>query len=307
MEESRIIIKPVVAQQFEHSMKHGRIFFLSAPCGFGKTVVAEELLRGRKVRRMQAEKPDFERAETDPDWKILLVDDLQLMQEEEQQRLCELIRKKTERRFVLLSRGVPPGCLLAFGYTVLMTVVDADGLLFDREDIRTLFRNRQVEVTDSEISAILKKSIGYPMGVELTAQLMAGGRSFTPGLVAQAYREVFRYFEAAVYRRFDLPIRRLLLEMAPFDRFDMAILTWGSCWSGCRVIRPCCAMTASPGFISGRSSGNSCCGRWSGNTRRSSAVPSIAAAACTMNCGMIIPTRWSATPAVESIPGCRTF
>ena len=94
MGESRIIIKPVVAQQFEHSMKHGRIFFLSAPCGFGKTVVAEELLRGRKVRRMQAEKPDFERAETDPDWKILLVDDLQLMQEEEQQRLCELIRKK---------------------------------------------------------------------------------------------------------------------------------------------------------------------------------------------------------------------
>ena len=84
MEESRIIIKPVVAQQFEHSMKHGRIFFLSAPCGFGKTVVAEELLRGRKIRRMQAEKPDFERAETDPDWKILLVDDLQLMQEEEQ-------------------------------------------------------------------------------------------------------------------------------------------------------------------------------------------------------------------------------
>ena len=41
---------------------------------------------GRTIRRMQAEKPDFERAETDPDWKILLVDDLQLMQEEEQQR-----------------------------------------------------------------------------------------------------------------------------------------------------------------------------------------------------------------------------
>lgn len=277
-------------------------------------MVAEELIRGRKIRRMQAEKPDFERAETDPDWKILLVDDLQLMQEEEQQRLCELIRKNTERRFVLLSRGVPPGCLLAFGYTGLMTVVDADGLLFDREDIRTLFRNRQVEVTDSEISAILKKSIGYPMGVELTAQLMAGGRSFTPGLVAQAYREVFRYFEAAVYRRFDLPIRRLLLEMAPFDRFDMEmarmvsgnphvgeLLEWLQ--SHTTMLR----YDGIAGFISGRSSGNFCCGRWSGNTRRSSAVPSIAAAACTMNCGMIIPTRWSATPAVESIPGCRTF
>ena len=38
------------------------------------------------------------------------------MQEEagQQQALCELIRSNPERHFVLLSRGVPPGCLTAF-------------------------------------------------------------------------------------------------------------------------------------------------------------------------------------------------
>ncbi len=221
MEESRIVIKPTVALQFENSMKQGRIFFLSAPCGFGKTAVAEELLKNRKVRRMQAEKPEFEAIENDKNWEILLIDDFHLMQEENQKKLCERIRKDTERRFVLLSRGVVPGCLMAFGYTGLMTVVDADALLFDREDIRELFRRHKVEMTDTEVSDILKKSIGYPLGVELTARLLAGGRPYGPGLVTQAYREVFRYFEAAVYRPFDLPVRRFLLEMAPFERFDM--------------------------------------------------------------------------------------
>ena len=40
---------------------------------------------------------------------------------------------------VLLSRGVPPGCLMAFQYAGLMTVLEPDALLFDRDDIRALF------------------------------------------------------------------------------------------------------------------------------------------------------------------------
>ena len=41
------------------------------------------------------------------------------------------------------------------------------------------------------------------------------------GLPPFSYREVFSYFEDAIYRRFDLPVRRFLLELAPFERFDL--------------------------------------------------------------------------------------
>lgn len=42
------IIKPVIADKFNKFIKNGRIFFLSAPCGFGKTVLADALLQGKK-------------------------------------------------------------------------------------------------------------------------------------------------------------------------------------------------------------------------------------------------------------------
>ena len=50
--------------------------------------------------------------------------------------LCELICSGSDRRFVLLSRGAPPGCPIVFRYTGLMTVLGVDDLLFDREDAR---------------------------------------------------------------------------------------------------------------------------------------------------------------------------
>ncbi len=225
-----IIIKPSIAAQFQRFLQQERILFFSAPCGFGKTALAEALLDSMpgnsmdryRIRRLNAGAADFAIPSAAEDWDILLIDDLQLLQEERDlQTLCELIRTGAERRFVLLSRGVPPGSLMAFQYAGLMTVLEAEDLLFDQNDIRVLLQNCGITTTDNELAAIRQESIGYPLGVNIIARYMSGGRPFSKEIVAKGYREVFSYFEAAVYRRFDLPMRRFLLELAPFEQFDL--------------------------------------------------------------------------------------
>lgn len=224
MSDTYIHVKPAIEVQFQKCMERGRVLFFSAPCGFGKTVTAEKLIRqtGEKYRSVSGDRVPFEQLIEDPNWKILFVDDLQMMQEEKDlQALCSLIRENPDRRFILASRGLPPGCLMAFQYTGLMSVLHADVLLFDREDIRKLFQEWEVPVTDSELSGVAKESIGHPLGVVITIRHMAEGQTFGPELVAGAFREVFRYFETAIYKRFDLNIRRFLLELAPFEQFDL--------------------------------------------------------------------------------------
>ena len=224
MSDTYIHVKPAIEVQFQKCMERGRVLFFSAPCGFGKTVTAEKLIRqtGKKYRGVSGDRVLFEQLIEDPNWEILFVDDLQMMQEEKDlQALCSLIRENPDRRFILASRGLPPGCLMAFQYTGLMSVLHADVLLFDREDIRKLFQEWEVPVTDSELSGVTKESIGHPLGVVITIRHMAEGQTFGPELVAGAFREVFRYFETAIYKRFDLNIRRFLLELAPFEQFDL--------------------------------------------------------------------------------------
>ena len=217
-----IIIKPSVQQRFDGFLRQGRVLFFSAPCGFGKSAAADALLSGRDVLRLDAGTADFSLAALKDGWSILLIDNFQQMREEQDgQTLCELIRADPARRFILISRGTPPGYLTAFQYTGLMTTLEADDLLFDREDIRRFFATSGVPVTDGEISGILRESIGYPLGVAVTVRCMSGGKPFSPEIVARAFREVFTYFEDAIYRRFDLPVRRFLLELAPFESFDL--------------------------------------------------------------------------------------
>ena len=225
-----IIIKPSIAAQFQRFLQQERVLFFSAPCGFGKTALAEALLDSMpgnsmdryRIRRLNAGAADFAIPSAAEDWDILLIDDLQLLQEERDlQTLCELIQTGAERRFVLLSRGAPPGSLMAFQYAGLMTVLEAEDLLFDQNDIRVLLQNCGITTTDNELAAIRQESIGYPLGVNIIARYMSGGRPFSKEIVAKGYREVFSYFEAAVYRRFDLPMRRFLLELAPFEQFDL--------------------------------------------------------------------------------------
>ena len=216
------VIKPAIYKKFQEFLANQRVFFFSAPCGFGKTTAARALLNGRTLLELDGESARGADLATKKNWDILLMDNFQFFQEEEdQQALCALIRKSPDKRFVLLSRGSPPGCLMAFQYAGLMTVVGPKDLLFDREDIRTLFELDGIEVTDGEIAGILKESIGYPLGVAVTAQCMSGGARFSREIVGQSFQEVYRYFETAIYLRLDLPIRRFLLELAPFESFNL--------------------------------------------------------------------------------------
>lgn len=116
-DKSAIIVKPSTAQAFETLWKRGRVLFFSAPCGFEKTVLADTLLDGRPVLRLNAADTGFALPSLEDAWDILLIDNIQDMQEERDwQALCALIRESTDRRFVLLSRGIPPACLMAFQY-----------------------------------------------------------------------------------------------------------------------------------------------------------------------------------------------
>lgn len=233
-----IIVKPSVRQRFDSFMERGRVLFFSAPCGFGKSTLSDALLSGRDVLRLNAGAADFALPALSDGWDILLIDDFQMIPAEDGgQALCELIRSDPGKRFLLLSRGAPPGYLTAFQYSGLMTTLEADDLLFDREDICKYFSGCGVAVTDSETGGILRESVGYPLGVAVTARCMSGGRPFGPEVVARAFREVFSYFEAAIYRRFDLPVRRFLLELAPFERFnlEMARMVSGDPHAGDRL------------------------------------------------------------------------
>ena len=78
-----VIIKKTIKTKFDEFMDHGRILYFGAPCGFGKTTVAFELLRGKKFELINGLESDGMLPEIKLNQNIVVIDDLQEFQEDE--------------------------------------------------------------------------------------------------------------------------------------------------------------------------------------------------------------------------------
>ncbi len=227
-------VRPETEQKFRHFLEKGRVFLFSAPCGFGKTAVSEKLLTGRRVWRVQAEAlpPRFTDFET---WDILLADNLQELSDTEVKHgLCDAIREHPEKRFVFLTRGLPPGYLLPFRYAGLMETVNCEELFLTPDSIKKLFESYDVSLSEAQVEDFAELTEGYPLALSLMAGKMHDGAAFDAKLKLETERELFIYYEEAVFNRLEMPIRRFLLDVAAFDEFDteLAKMATGESRSG---------------------------------------------------------------------------
>ena len=218
-----LVLKPTLEAQFNKALQEYRVIFISAPCGFGKTATTRMLLHGRETLWLNAEVPGQLSAVDHDGWEILVLDNLCLLPTDFQQKLCDIIRSAADKHIVCLSRGKVPSWLLPFQVSGIMTVFDQKALTFDRQTTGALLECYGVKVNDLTLNAVYKESKGYPLALSILVQRLADGDSFDATIADQTRQDIFLYYEEAVFHRFDLATRRLLLELAPFDHFSLSL------------------------------------------------------------------------------------
>ncbi len=216
-----ITIKPEVAKQFKKAMDSGQAVLFSAPCGMGKSASAHALLEGRRVLEISAGEPEFRIPEPDGSWDVLLVDSLQKIDEPAvQHALCGLIKEHNALRFVLMSRGSAPSWIVHLQYTDAMIIIDTDDLMLGREETRKFFEARGISAGPKELDNIYRETQGYPLVLSILARHMLSGEVFGNTVITEIQRELFMYYQEAIYYRLEPDIRRFLLDLAPFEMLN---------------------------------------------------------------------------------------
>ena len=219
--EQDIVLTTALQEKFKTAWAERQVILFSAPCGCGKSAAAAALLEPYTVRRWDALSESLEPA---PDFACdaVLLDNVQALKNPDaQQALHALILERPETHFILLSRGAVPGWLASFRYERRMQVFEVQDLLLDQEAAETLLARSGVSPTPAEMAAIQKNCKGYPLALGILCHQMQGGRPYDETVDADVRRELFTHFQTAVYRRFEPLTRRLLLDLAPFEPFDV--------------------------------------------------------------------------------------
>ncbi|MCI2057369.1 MAG: LuxR C-terminal-related transcriptional regulator [Oscillibacter sp.] len=221
---NNIMIRPKLRELFQDAWHRCRVIFCSGPCGFGKTTAAMALLEGHTVQSISASAEDCLPTSLNPACDVLLLDDFQLLRDcDDQETLCDWIRTNPQKHFVLLSRGVLPGWLMAFQLSGLLLTIDSGAFLWDRTDMEQYLSACGVAVSPAELTAIHSATSGYALAAALLCRRLKRGERFSDAMENAVEREVFLHFETAVYRRFEPSMRCLLISLAPFEHFDLEL------------------------------------------------------------------------------------
>lgn len=219
--DQNIVLTTELQEKFKTAWAQRQVIFFSAPCGCGKSAAASALLEPYTVCRWDALSEPLEPAHNFTCDAVLL-DNLQALKSPDaQQALRALILERLETHFVLLSRGTVPGWLASFRYERRMQVFETQNLMLDQETADKLLSLSGISPTPAEMSAIQKSCKGYPLALGILCHQMQGGRPYDETVDADVRRELFAHFQTAVYRRFKPMTRRLLLDLAPFEPFDV--------------------------------------------------------------------------------------
>ncbi len=219
--EQNIVLTAALQEKFKTAWAQRQVILFSAPCGCGKSAAASVLLEPYTVCRWDAlseppgPAPDFT-------CDAVLLDNVQTLKSPDAQRaLCALIQERPETHFVLLTRGTVPNWLMSFRYERRMQVFETQDLLLDQETSEKLLALSGISPMPAEMAAMQKNCEGYPLAFGILCHQMRGGRPYDETVDADVRRELFSHFQAAVYHRFEPAARRLLLDLAPFEPFDV--------------------------------------------------------------------------------------
>ena len=230
---SPVVLPQRLNECFELAFKYKKVILFRAPCGYGKTTAVHQLLKDKKYVYLDADM--LQSLPTIRENETIVVDNLQTLNNSTLcKELQEQIQTVSGSRFVLLTRGQVPGWLMPFLLSGVMEILETKDMKLDKASVSALAQARGVALSGNELDTLLADSAGYPVLVSLLLTAVGHTGHYSEQVYLEGRQLLYSYFDSAVYQHLQPEVRRLLLQLSPFETVDveLARMISGNNWAG---------------------------------------------------------------------------
>lgn len=198
-----------------------KILYLSAGAGWGKTTAVRSYLHDTPHVWLQVQcgrTPRFSAKAP-----LVVLDDFHNLSDHLEKRVAEIFRRSPKRqRFCLLSRGPLPDFLLSCQYDGSLRLLTAEDLALGVEEIAQLATQRGLSLSMDDLFRIEHASRGYaPLIHNLLDTFPTAG--LTQRALDSAWKRLYGYFDAALYRSWDSRTQSVLLRLSFFREITTSL------------------------------------------------------------------------------------
>lgn len=222
MDTRNVTVPCTLRQPLLRALTEARITFLYAGAGWGKTTVAQALLKETHSSYIKVERGRTPRFTNKA--PLVVLDDLQNLDQRPEERLAGALRHAPRRqRFLLLSRKPIPERLVSYLYTGDLRLFQAEDLALRVEDVARLALSDQLRLSADELRRITGETHGYPPLTRFLLEAVSENGALTPQALELATRRVWDYLSAVLYESWNEETRLLLLSLCRFLPFHSSL------------------------------------------------------------------------------------
>ncbi|MBQ6886990.1 MAG: hypothetical protein IJN54_05715 [Lachnospiraceae bacterium] len=231
----QMIMRNELIDEIRKELKKSKIIYIEAPCGWGKTVLLEQLhenfgkeqctfVHNSEILKMELPTLNNDNAQRE-ERKIYLVDNLgDWVISGNFSRLMDYIREAdTESRFVLAGRIPLPAELLPYKLTSQITLYNKEKLKFTAKEldaISSLYYNANRKL----VSKLYEICNGMLLFMAVATGIFGELRMINKRLLGKCYEECVQYFEVACFKSYPYEYQIMLLKLAFFHKINKELL-----------------------------------------------------------------------------------
>jgi len=212
---------PAIYKKLKTAEVNGCLLYLSAPVGYGKTSALRYYYRNKSAKWMSGDggmlseqpKPDTIKQQ------VVIIDDITWIMDESSQKYINELVERGDKQVVMSGRARLPEWLKASCINQRFLFADKKDLELDVIQTERLLESYQVKLPQEQIQQIRQDTKGHALCTLMVAYQMQNKESYS-GIVREAVRrDVFQYYNQALYERWPHDVRELLMAMANFKSF----------------------------------------------------------------------------------------
>lgn len=223
---NNIYIKiPAIYKKLKTAEDSGCPLYLSAPVGYGKTSALRYYYRKKSAMWLSGEKGMLSE-QPSPDTikqQVVIIDDITWIMDESSKKYINELIEGEHKQIVMSGRARLPEWLKGACINHRFILADKKDLELDAVQTEKLLESYEVKLTQEQLQQIRQDTTGHALSTLMVAYQMQNKKSYSEIVREAARRDMFQYYNQALYEKWPPAMRELLMAMANFKSFSVEL------------------------------------------------------------------------------------
>lgn len=215
-----------IYNKFKKAEEENKVLFISAPCGYGKSAAFEYYYRRKPYFQMSGRSGSLDKMPSIDSIRqsVVLFDDVCFLTDDISKQYVLNMIYNGQKTVIMMGRGALPIWLVQADVKLEFIRADKRDLKFTSTETKEYLEKMGYDCSLEMAEVLTEKLAGHPLLIMFYTKNISGEVEYSEDAYGRALRELYHYFDEAIWKVWMEDIKKALLATCEFETYTVELI-----------------------------------------------------------------------------------